>query len=147
MTRHVSGIFLRADRVRVAPGETIALAIPELARTCKTALLELGLSDMLLAGAPPPVGSRVSAVFVLQDRYIELALPGVVTSHAEHDFSVRFAYLTLRQTYGLTLAMDLYRQAALAAGVAPSSGFRTVSSTARGAAPATPAPIARIGGR
>jgi len=137
MTRHVSGIFLRADRVRVAPGATIALRVPEVSRKSKVALLELGLSDMMLAGAPPPIGTQVGATFVLEDRYIEFELPGVVTGHGEHDFCVTFAHLSARQTYGLTLSIELARQAARIASLVPGRVARATPVIGR----AEPAPV------
>ncbi len=76
-------------------------------------LLELGLSDMLLSSSVlPKMGSAVTVTVALRDRHIEFEVPAVVAWHRDGEFTITFAYLSARQTYGLTLAIALAHQAA-----------------------------------
>ena len=116
MARHVSGTYQRTDRVRLRSGETVRLRTGERHGARKVTLLELSLSDMLLASsAPPPVGSTVGVMITLRDRHIEFEVEVQVAWHRDKEFTVTFGYLTARQTYGLSLAIELARQAADAA--------------------------------
>jgi len=123
MARHVSGTYQRTDRVRVRSGETVRLRTDERRGARKVTLLELSLSDMLLtSSAPPPVGSTVGVTVALRDRHIEFEIEAQVAWHREKEFTVTFGYLTARQTYGLTLAIELARQVAEAAPRAARAG-------------------------
>jgi hypothetical protein len=74
------------------------------------------LSDLLLSSPVlPPVGATVGVTITLPERYIEFEVPGVVVWHRQHEFTIGLDYLSARQTYGLTLAIALARQAAAAA--------------------------------
>jgi hypothetical protein len=74
---------------------------------CRATLLELSLTDVLLGGVkPPPLGTKLSVAVTLSGRYIEFELPGMVTWHHKDEFGVSFEYLSARQTYGLSLAID-----------------------------------------
>jgi hypothetical protein len=100
----------------VRAGETARLRTDDRHSTRRVTLLEFSLSDMLLSSATlPPVGANVGVAITLRDRHIEFELPGVVLWHRENDFAIELGHLTARQTYGLTLALELERQAAEAA--------------------------------
>ena len=74
----------------------------------RATLLELSLSDVLLGGVKaPPLGTQLSIAITLSGRYIEFELPGMVTWHHRDEFGVSFEYLTARQTYGLSLVIDV----------------------------------------
>ena len=76
-------------------------------------LLELGMSDLLLAAAPvPPLATRVTVAITLTERYIEFEISGMVSWHRDGHFGISFDYLSARQTYALVLAIDLLRSAA-----------------------------------
>jgi hypothetical protein len=116
MARHVSGTFRRADRVNASAGTAVRLTLEALGRESSATLLELGMSDLLLAAAPvPDLGTRVRVAITLTERYIEFEIPGMVSWHRDGHFGVSFDYLTARQTYALVLAIDLLRSAADAA--------------------------------
>ena len=116
MTRPVSGVFTRTDRVHAPRDTNVRMVITEPgrgAREYQAMLLELSLSDLLLTEAVlPALGTHVSVAITLSGRYLEFELPGVVTWHRGHDFGVSFEYLTARQTYGLALAIDVLGTAA-----------------------------------
>jgi hypothetical protein len=113
MTRHVSGTYLRTDRVRVRAGETVCMRSEDRRSARQVTLLEFSLSDMRLSSAVlPPVGATVAITIALRDRHVEFEVPAVVAWHREDEFTVTFDYLTARQAYGLTLALELERQAA-----------------------------------
>jgi hypothetical protein len=113
MARHVSGTFRRADRVNASAGTTVRLVFEDHSREINATLLELGMSDVLLAAAPvPALGGRVSVAITIPGRYIEFEISGMVSWHRDGHFGVSFDYLTARQTYGLVLAIDLMRSAA-----------------------------------
>lgn len=112
MARHVSGTYQRTDRVRVREGETVLLRSAR-CRTRRVKLLELSLSHLTLSSTELPAdGESVSVTIELRDRHIEMEIPATVGWHRGSEFTVVFDYLTLRQTYGLTLALELARQAA-----------------------------------
>jgi len=116
MARHVSGTFRRADRVQARPGAKVRLLSSERGRESSAALLELGMSDVLLSAAElPALGSRISVAIALPGRYLEFEIPGMVSWHLNGEFGVSFDYLSARQTYGLVLAIDLMSRAAEAA--------------------------------
>lgn len=116
MARHISGTFRRADRVSVSTDTTVRLVFEGRGREVSATLLELGMSDLVLTAAQPPLlGTRVSVAITLKGRYLEFEIPGMVGWHRDGLFGVSFDYLTARQTYGLVLTMDLMRRAAAAA--------------------------------
>jgi hypothetical protein len=113
MTRHVSGTYERTDRARAQNGATVRLRTADPHSAREVTLLELSLSDLLLSSAVlPPVGIAVGVTIGLRDRHVEFEVPAVVAWHRKHEFAVTFDYLTARQTYALTLAIALARQAA-----------------------------------
>lgn len=116
MAGHVSGTFRRADRINASAGTTVRLTLEDRGRESSATLLELGMSDLLLAAAPvPELGTRVSVAITLTERFIEFEIPGMVSWHRDGHFGVSFDYLSPRQTYALVLAIDLLRTAADAA--------------------------------
>ena len=113
MTRPVSGIYQRVDRVHAAPGTTVRLLLDGSSREQNATLHELGMSDLLLSSADRPhLGSRLSVAITLPGRYLEFEIPGMVTWHLHGQFGVSFDYLSARQTYGLVLAIDVISRAA-----------------------------------
>jgi hypothetical protein len=113
MVRPVSGTFRRVDRVHAAPGTTVRLLLDGSSREHSATLHELGLSDLLLSGPHRPcLGSRLSVAITLPGRYLEFEIPGMVTWHLDGRFGVSFDYLSVRQTYGLVLAIDVLSRAA-----------------------------------
>ncbi|MEP7050535.1 MAG: PilZ domain-containing protein [Pseudomonadota bacterium] len=113
MTRPVSGIFTRNDRVRAPRATSVRLLIADKRREFEATLVELSLSDFVLTEAVlPPLDTSVSVAITLSGRYLEFELPGVVSWHRGHEFGVSFEYLTARQMYGLALAIDVLGQAA-----------------------------------
>ncbi len=127
MTRPVSGVFTRNDRVHAPHGTNVRLLIAEQRREYQARLVELSLSDFVLTEAVlPALNTKVTVAVTLSGRYLEFELPGVVTWHRGHEFGVSFEYLTARQTYGLTLAIDVLGQAARAEAEAePARTLRT----------------------
>jgi len=112
MTRHISGIYRRVDRVRASVGTTVRLALEGSSREQSATLHELGMSDLLLScPARPSLGARLSVAITLPGRYLEFEIPGMVTWHLDGQFGVSFDYLSARQTYGLVLAMDVLSRA------------------------------------
>jgi len=100
----------------VQSGTTVRLRTEDRHSARSVALLEFSLSDLLLSSPVlPPVGATVGVTITLPERYIEFEVPGVVVWHRQHEFTIGLDYLTARQTYGLTLAIALARQAAASA--------------------------------
>ena len=94
-------------------GETVLLRREGRRSARRVKLLELSLSHLILSSTELPAdGEVVSITIELRDRHIEMEIPATVGWHRGSEFTVVFDYLTLRQTYGLTLALDLARQAA-----------------------------------
>ncbi len=115
MTRPVSGVFTRNDRVRAPHATSVRLVLADKRREYQATLVELSLSDLVLTEAVlPALNTKVSVAITLRGRYLEFELPGVVTWHRGHEFGVSFEYLSARQTYGLALAIDVLGQAARA---------------------------------
>jgi hypothetical protein len=113
MVRHVSGTFRRADRVNASAGTQVRLFLAQQSRERSATLLELGMSDLLLAAVPvPALGTRVTVAITLTERYIEFEISGMVSWHRDGHFGISFDYLSARQTYALVLAIDLLRSAA-----------------------------------
>lgn len=133
MTRPVSGVFTRNDRVRAPHATTVRLLIADRRRELEATLVELSLSDFVLTEAVlPPLSAEVSVALTLPGRYLEFELPGVVTWHRGHEFGVSFEYLTARQMYGLALAIDVLGQAArVEAETAPARTLRSSRGGAR----------------
>ncbi|HEX3774685.1 MAG TPA: PilZ domain-containing protein [Polyangiaceae bacterium] len=112
MSRHVSGVYQRTDRVRVQPGALVRLRTESRHSLRSVTLIEFSLSDMLLASSVlPSIGAEVGVTIALRDRHIEFELPGIVAWHRDDEFAITFEYLSARQTYGLALALELARQA------------------------------------
>ncbi len=125
MARHISGMFRRADRVNASAGTRVRLVLEERGRESSATLLELGMSDLLLAAVPvPALGTRLTVAITLTERYIEFELTGMVSWHRDGHFGVSFDYLSARQTYALVLAIDLLSSAADAALPAPAEFVR-----------------------
>lgn len=113
MVRHVSGTFRRTDRVNASAGTQVRLFFAQQSRERSATLLELGMSDLLLAAVPvPALGTRVTVAITLTERYIEFEISGMVSWHRDGHFGISFDYLSARQTYALVLAIDLLRSAA-----------------------------------
>ena len=122
MVRHVSGTFRRTDRVNASAGTQVRLSLAREGRERSATLLELGMSDVLLAAVPvPALGTRVTVAITLTERYIEFEVAGMVSWHRDGHFGVSFDYLSARQTYALVLAIDLLRSAADRALPAPAT--------------------------
>jgi hypothetical protein len=97
----------------VREGETVLLRRSGRGSTRRVKLLELSLSHLIVSSTDLPAdGESVSVTIELRDRHIEMEIPATVGWHRGSEFTVVFDYLTLRQTYGLTLALELARQAA-----------------------------------
>ena len=126
MTRPVSGVFTREDRVLAPHGTNVRLLIAPPRREYQARLVELSLSDFVLTESVlPALDTRVTVAITLSGRYLEFELPGVVTWHNGHEFAVSFEFLTARQTYGLALAIDVFGQAARAeAAAGPAATLR-----------------------
>lgn len=109
MTRHQSGVFTRNDRVAIAPGTTVRVALSGQRRQSSHAyLLELGRGDLVLSGmASPPRGALLVIAITLPGRYIEFEVTGSVTWQRGGSFGVELDYLTARQAYGIALAREL----------------------------------------
>ena len=113
MARHVSGTFVRTDRVNAPAGTTVRVLPQERGRELTATLLELGMTDLLATAADvPALGSRVNVALTMPGRYLEFEIPGMVGWHLNGEFGVSFDYLSARQTYGLVLAIDVIRQMA-----------------------------------
>src|SRR5689334_11963793 len=110
MARHVSGVFVRTDRVTVAAGTLVRLLSPERKPIGRATLLELGSSALRLnAQHPPALGARVLVAITLPSRYLEFEVPGLVDWERGADFGITLDYLSARQAYGLSLARELLR--------------------------------------
>lgn len=108
MARHVSGVFVRTDRVTVAAGTSVRLLSPERKSLGRASLIELGTSALRLSATrPPPLGSRVLVAITLPSRYLEFEVPGQVDWERGTDFGISFDYLSARQAYGISLAREL----------------------------------------
>lgn len=115
MARHVSGVFVRTDRVAVAPGTTVRLLTSERKSLGRASLVELGTTALRLnAARPPELGSRILVAITLPHRYIEFEVPGLVDWERGRDFGVSLDYLSARQAYGISLARELLRDAPVA---------------------------------
>jgi hypothetical protein len=121
----ISGTFTRTDRVQAVAGSNVRLVFANQPHTCRATLLELSLSDVLLSDVkPPPLGTQLSVAITLSGRYLEFELPGMVTWHHRAEFGVSFEYLTARQTYGLSLAIDVMGRKAQAQAQEPAKPTR-----------------------
>jgi hypothetical protein len=108
MSRRVSGTFERTDRVLAVEGATVRLVSEGKRSEQRATLLQLSLTDFLLTGVElPELGTKLSVAITLSGRYLEFELPGLVTWHHGSEFGVSFEYLTARQTYGLSLAIEI----------------------------------------
>lgn len=112
MTRPVSGVFVRIDRVAVAPGTTVRLLTQDRKPLGRAALLELGSTALRLNAAQSPgLGARVLVAITLASRYLEFEVPGMVDWERGSDFGVSLDYLSARQAYGISLARELLSSA------------------------------------
>jgi hypothetical protein len=110
MARHASGVFVRNDRVAVAPGTMVRLSSADRKYSGRALLLELGTSTLRLSAVrPPSLGSQVHVAITLPGRYIEFEVPGIVDWELGAEFGIQLEYLTARQSYGVALARDLLR--------------------------------------
>jgi hypothetical protein len=124
MARHVSGVFVRTDRVGIAPGTTVRLLTADRKQWGRASLVELGSSVLRLnAVRPPELGARVLVAITLPSRYIEFEVPGVVDWERGCDFGISLDYLSARQAYGISLARELLR----APPAADTASFRRVA--------------------
>jgi hypothetical protein len=112
MTRHASGIFVRNDRVRAAPGTTVRVSTGDRKPASKALLMALGSADLVVTCAQPlALGSRVSIAITLPGRYVEFEIPGNVEWENGANYGIVFDYLTARQSYGIGLAREILRAA------------------------------------
>ena len=112
MARHVSGVFLRNDRVRVAPGITVRVLSTDHKHVVRAQLVTLGSADLALSALRPPalsLGSKALVAITLPGRYIEFELPGVIDWEDGPSFGIRLEYLSARHSYGISLARELMR--------------------------------------
>lgn len=108
MARHISGVFVRVDRVAVAPGTTVRLLTPERKLLGRAELVELGTSVLRLSSSSPPeLGAKVLVAITLPNRYIEFEVPGLVDWERGQEFGITLDYLSARQAYGISLAREL----------------------------------------
>jgi hypothetical protein len=120
MARHVSGVFVRTDRVAVAEGTTVRLLTLDRQPFGKATLIELGSSTLRLSSTrPPELGAKVLVAITLPNRYIEFEVPGLVDWERGAEFGVQLDYLSARQAYGISLARELLRQKPATAAVVP----------------------------
>ena len=118
MPRHVSGVFLRNDRVRTAHGTTARVATKDRKHSTRALLIAIGSADLVITSALAfPVGAEVTVAITLPGRYIEFEVLGKVEWENGANFGITLDYLSARQAYAITLARQLLR-APLAA-VAP----------------------------
>jgi PilZ domain-containing protein len=114
MRRELSGTFRRATRVQASSAVPVRLLVSDPARELHAQLLELGTMDLLLSGVPPlALGTWLSVVIPLPDRYLEFEIRGMVSWRRDGQFGVSFDHLTLRQTFALVLAIDLMSRAGI----------------------------------
>ena len=112
MARHVSGVFLRSDRVAVTAGTMVRLLSADHKPAGRAQLLELGTSTLRLSAVrPPPLGCHLFVAITLPARYIEFEVGGIVDWELEANFGVKLDYLSARQAYGISLARELLRAA------------------------------------
>jgi hypothetical protein len=123
MTRHVSGVFRRSDRVHAKPGTTVRVLSANRRQSSRARLLELGTADLLLTGIqPPPLGAKMLIAITLPGRYIEFEVEGFVDWHEGANFGVVLEYLSARQAYGISLARELVRGAPVAQSLGRAAG-------------------------
>jgi hypothetical protein len=116
MTRHASGVFVRNDRVRAAPGTLVRVSTGERKPALKAVLVALGSADLVVTSAQRlALGSSVSISITLPGRYIEFEVPGSVEWENGASYGIVFEYLTARQAYGITLAREVLKAAPVAA--------------------------------
>ncbi len=114
MVRHASGVFLRNDRVGVAPGTSVRIFSMDRKASVRAQLQAIGSSDFVVSALRPAalgLGCQATVAVTLPGRYIEFELPCVVDGEDGATFGVRLDYLTARQAYGLALLRELLRQA------------------------------------
>jgi hypothetical protein len=108
MPRHISGVFVRNDRVRVAPGTTVRVVSKDRKHSARAILVALGTTDIVVTSAQPfELGSKVSIAITLPGRYIEFEIEGIVEWENGSNFGIMLDYLSARQAYALTLARQL----------------------------------------
>lgn len=125
MARHVSGVFLRTDRVPVAPGTMVRLLGADHKALGRAQLLELGSSTLRLSALQPPaLATRLLVAITLPSRYIEFQVPGIVDWERGSEFGVELDYLSARQAYGINLARELLRAVPADGVLLPRSALR-----------------------
>jgi len=107
MARHASGVYLRSQGGR--EGREVRVFGQDRKLIGRALLLQLGTTTLRLSGLvpPPPVGSPLRVAITLPGRYIEFEVPAVVAWFDGPEIGLEMPYLTARQAYGLTLAVDL----------------------------------------
>jgi hypothetical protein len=119
MARHISGVFVRIDRVAVTAGTMVRLLTPERKSLGRATLVELGSTTLRLnASEPPELGAKVLVAITLPSRYIEFEVPGLVDWERGPDFGITLDYLSARQAYGISLARELLNAGGAARAVA-----------------------------
>lgn len=132
MARHVSGVFVRSDRVMVAPNTMVRLFSADHKRTSRALLLELSATTLRLSAVRPPApGSNVFVAITLPGRYLEFEVPGAVQWSQGADFVVQLEYLSARQAYGLALARDVLREAPAASPLSAAAALRGTAANRR----------------
>jgi hypothetical protein len=110
MVRQASGVYLRSDRLRVAPSTSVRVVSADRKHSQRAELLELLPLELTLRGARSSglaLGAAALVVVTLPERYLEVELPCVVAWEDGDTFGLRFEYLTARQSYGLALWRSL----------------------------------------
>jgi len=132
MARHVSGVFVRTDRVVVAPNTMVRLFGADHKHSSRALLLELSATTLRLSAVRPPTpGSNVFVAITLPGRYLEFEVPGAVQWTQGADFVVQLDYLSARQAYGLSLARDVLREAPAVPSLSAAAALRRTAASRR----------------
>jgi hypothetical protein len=132
MARHVSGVFVRTDRVVVAPNTLVRFYGADHKQSSRALLLELSATTLRLSAVRPPApGSNVFVAITLPGRYLEFEVPGAVQWTQGADFVVQLDYLSARQAYGLSLARDVLREAPAARSLSAAVALRGTAASRR----------------
>jgi hypothetical protein len=116
MPRHISGVFVRNDRVRTAHGTTARVATKDRKHSTRALLIAIGSADLVITSALSfPVGAEVSVSITLPGRYIEFEVLGKIEWENGATFGISLDYLSARQAYAITLARQLLRAPVTAA--------------------------------
>jgi len=132
MARHVSGVFVRSDRVLVAPNTMVRIKSEDHEHSSRALLVELSATTLRLSAVRPPTrDSKVSVAITLPGRYLEFEVPGAVEWTQGADFLVRLDYLSARQAYGLSLARDVLREAPVGSSFSAAAALRGTAAKRR----------------